>query len=151
MSRKRLVVWSALALALVVAMSAVAMTGAEAIKARQETMESVRDGMMALSAIAKKEQPFDVEVVKANAAKIAENLTTSAELFPESSAEGEVETWAKAEIWTEWEQFDEILKSTIQAAVDMQSVEDAEAFMPALGAIGNGCKSCHDSYRRPKN
>jgi cytochrome c556 len=128
-----------------------AMTGTEAIKARHEAMEAVRDGMMALSAIAKKEQPFDAEVVKANAAKIAENLTKSAELFPEGSGEGEVETWAKAEIWTEWEQFDEILKSTIQAAVEMQSVTDAEAFVPALGAIGNGCKSCHDSYRRPKS
>ncbi len=32
----------------------------------------------------------------------------------------------------------------------MQSVTDEAAFGPALGALGNGCKTCHDAYRRPK-
>jgi cytochrome c556 len=107
--------------------------------------------MMALGAIAKKQQPFDAEVVRANATKIAEHLEQSAGLFPEGSDAGEIQTWAKPEIWTDREGFDEIFVSSHQAAVELQSVTEAEAFLPALGKLGNGCKSCHDPYRLPKN
>lgn len=151
MSRKMLFISSAIALALVVAISAAATMAADAIKARQEAMEGIRDGMMVLGAIAKKEQPFEAGVVEANAAKIAGHLIEAAELFPEGSLEGEVETWAKAEIWSHREHFDEIFESAIEAAVEVQSVADAEAFPPALGKLGTSCKSCHESYRLPKH
>jgi cytochrome c556 len=127
-----------------------AATATDAIKQRQKAMEGVRDGMMSLAAIAKKEKPFDAEVVKAGAESIAEHLRQSAEMFPEGSDSGEVPTWAKPEIWTDRGHFDELLESTIQAAIEMQSVTEVEAFPPALGKIGNGCKSCHDLYRVPK-
>ena len=135
---------------LAVAVGATAMTATEAIKQRQAEMEGVRDGMKTLGAMAKKEQPFDAEAVQANAAKIAGHLEQSAALFPEGSDAGDVQTWAKPEIWTDRENFDTILESTHQAAVDLQSVTEAEAFPPALGKLGNGCKSCHDLYRLPK-
>jgi cytochrome c556 len=147
----RLRIWSAIAVAAVVTISAAAMTATEAIKARQEAMEGIGKEMGAFGAIAKKEKPFDAGVVQASAAKIADHLAEAAELFPEGTDEGEVQTWAKPEIWTDREPFDEIFDSTRQAAVDLQSVTDAEAFMPALGKLGNGCKSCHDLYRLPKN
>jgi cytochrome c556 len=107
--------------------------------------------MGTFGAIAKKEQPFDAEVVQASAAKIADHLAEAAELFPEGSDEGAVQTWAKPEIWTDREHFDKIFESTRQAAVELQSVTESESFLPALGKLGNGCKSCHDSYRLPKN
>jgi len=151
MSGSKRRIWSAIVVALVVAVSAVAMAATEAIKQRQKAMEGVRDGIMTLGAIAKKEQPFDVEVVHASAAKIADHLAQAAELFPEGSAEGEVQTWAKPEIWTDRENFDEIMESTRQAAIEMQAVTEAESFPPALGKLGTGCKSCHDLYRLPKN
>ena len=71
-----------------VAISVAAMTATEAIKQRQKAMEGVRDGMMALGAIAKKEQPFDADVVRANATKIADHLEQAAELFPAGSDNG---------------------------------------------------------------
>jgi cytochrome c556 len=151
MSGTRLRIWCAIATAAVVTISAAAMTATEAIKERQEAMEGIRDAMMVLGAMAKKEQPFDADVVKGSAKKIADHLAQAAELSPEGSDTGEVQTWAKPEIWTDREQFDEILKNTRQAAVDMQSVTEAEAFPPALGKLGNGCKSCHDMYRLPKH
>jgi cytochrome c556 len=101
MNRSKLHTIFAIAVAVVVTFSAAATTGTEAIKQRQQAMEGVRDGIMTLGAIAKKEQPFDAEVVHASAAKIANNLEHAAELFPEGSAEGEVQTWAKPEIWTD--------------------------------------------------
>jgi len=150
MNGKRFQILCVIAVAAAVTVSAAAITATEAIKERQKAMEGVRDGMMALGAIAKKEQPFDVDVVGANAGKIADHLAQAAELFPAGSDEGEVQTWAKPEIWTDRERFDELFQSTHQAAVDLQSVTEAEAFPPALGKLGNGCKSCHDSYRLPK-
>jgi cytochrome c556 len=132
------------------ALSVAAMTATEAIKEREKMMEGIRDEMKTLGAIAKKEQPFDAEVVHASAATIAENLKRSAELFPEGSDKGDVDTEAKAEIWTNRDQFDELLAAAHQAAVDMQSVSSAEEFPPALGKLGNGCKSCHDLFRQPK-
>jgi cytochrome c556 len=151
MSGLKLRIWGAIAMALVVAISAAAMTSTEAIKQRQKAMEGVRDGMMTLGAIAKKEQPFDAEVVKASATRIADHLAQAEVLFPEGSGEGEVQTWAKSEIWTDREHFDEIIESAQQAAVDLQSVTEPEAFPPALGKLGYGCKSCHDMYRLPKH
>ena len=144
MSRMKLRISGAITVAVVVTMSAAAMTATEAIKQRQKAMEGVRAGIMTLGAIAKKEQPFDAEVVHASAAKIADNLELAAGLFPEGTDAGEVQTWAKPEIWNDREHFDEILESTRQAAVDLQSVTEAAAFPPALGKLGNGCKSCHD-------
>ncbi len=144
-------VWSAVAVALVATISFAAMTSTEAIKQRQKEMEGVYGAMKTFAAIAKKEQPFDAEVVQAAGATMAAHLATAAELFPEGSLEGDVQTWAKPEIWTDREHFDELFERTRQAAVDMQSVMDAEAFPPALGKLGSGCKGCHEMYRLPKN
>ncbi len=151
MSGTRLRIWSAIAVALALTISAAAMTATDAIKHRQKAMEGIRDAMMTLGGIAKKEQPFDAEVVKASAEKIAGNLAHAVELFPEGSDAGDVQTWTKPEVWTDREHFDELFEITQEAAVELQSVTEAAAFGPALGKLGNGCKSCHDMYRLPKN
>ena len=36
-------------------------------------------------------------------------------------------------------------------AVALRSVAAEPAFGPALGELGNGCKNCHETYRRPKD
>jgi cytochrome c556 len=151
MNKIRFRVVGVVAVAIVITISAAAMTATEAITERQQEMKGVYKGMKAFAAIAKQEQPFDAEVVQTNAASMAEHLARAAELFPEGSLEGDVETWSKPEIWTERGRFDEIMASTQQAAVEMQSVTEAAAFMPALGKLGSGCKSCHETYRRPKD
>jgi cytochrome c556 len=120
------------------------------IKERQEAMESVRDSMMALAAIAKKQQPFDAEVVKQNAANMAKQLKHAEGLFPAGTDKGDAETWAKAEIWSQPDAFAKLMQQTHEAAKEMEKVTDESAFGPALGKIGNGCKNCHDMYRRPK-
>jgi cytochrome c556 len=138
------------AVVLAATISVAAMTATEAIKQRQHEMEGVLEGMKALGAIAKKQQPFDAEVVTASAAKIAGHLERSTELFPEGSDAGEIQTWAKPEIWAARENFDTIMGDTIEAAIELQSVTEADAFPAALGTLGNGCKSCHDLYRAPR-
>ena len=142
-----------IALAVVAAVASItlaAVTATAAIKERQKAMEDIRQAMTVFGAIAKKEAPFDAEVVKASAETIANRLNTAADLFPDGSDKGDVETWAKPEIWSDRENFQKGLQAAAAAAVAMQSVTDEAAFGPALGALGNGCKTCHDAYRRPK-
>ena len=125
--------------------------GSDAIKARQEVMETIGEAINALAAIAKNEAPFDAGVVKDNAETIAEHLKMAATLFPEGSDKGDVETWAKPEIWADRAGFEKRLQAAQTSAVALQSVTEEAAFRPALGELGNNCKACHDKYRRPKD
>lgn len=125
--------------------------GTAAIEARHEAMEGVGDAMMGpLAAIAKGEAPFDAAVVEKNAGIIAENLKKAATLFPEGSDKGDVETWAKAEIWSNSADFELKMQTARSQAEALQGVTEEAAFRPALGKLGSSCKSCHQDYRRPK-
>lgn len=130
--------------------AAVAGTPTEAIEARHEAMENIGGAMKALGAMARKQAPFDLAAVKKSAGVIALNLQTASKLFPKGSDKGDVETWAKPEIWAEGSTFDKTLEAAHAAAVALQSVPDEAAFRPALGELGNNCKACHDQYRRSK-
>ncbi len=143
-----------LAVALVAAMAlgvaGVAASSTDAIKDRQHAMENVRDAMMALAAIAKGEAPFDAAVVNENAATMEGHLRKASTLFPEGSGQGDVETWAKAEVWSDHADFVVKFKEAQAAAEALKSVSEESAFRPALGKLGSSCKSCHETYRRPK-
>ena len=145
---RMLAVVAAVAVATSIALAAASAT--ETIKARQQAMKDIGHAMKALGAIAKKQEPFDAATVKAHAETITDRLEKAALLFPEGSETGDVETWAKPEIWSNREDFDTHLNEAVKAAVAMQSVADESAFMPTLGMLGNTCKSCHDAYRRPE-
>ncbi len=138
------------AVAVVASITVVAATTTETIKARQQAMEDIGHAMKALGAMAKRQTPFEADAVRSHAQTIADRLHRAADLFPEGSDTGDVETWAKPEIWADPEGFQRDLEATTKAAVAMQSITDEADFVPALGALGNGCKSCHDSFRRPK-
>jgi len=130
--------------------SMAASTSTNAIKDRQQAMEDIGGAMKNLAAIAKKDAPFDARVVKKNAETIAEALKKAADLFPEGSGTGDVETWAKPEIWSNREDFAKKREAAEAAAVALQSVSVETAFPPALGKLGDACKACHQAYRRPE-
>jgi cytochrome c556 len=124
--------------------------GTAAITARHDAMEAIGDAMGSLAAIAKGEAPFDAAVVDKSAGTIAENLQKAATLFPEGSEKGDVETWAKAEIWSNYPDFELMMETARVDAEALQSVTEEAAFRPALGKLGSSCKNCHEMYRRPK-
>jgi cytochrome c556 len=121
---------------------------ADAYQDRHMLMEGINDAMKPLGAIAKKQAPFDAEVVKANATTIAENLKKAHGLFPAGSGGGE--SRAKPGIWTDREGFDQQMKDAQAAAVALSSVKEEAAFLPALRTLGGSCKNCHDMYRLPE-
>ncbi len=128
--------------------TSLAVVAADAYQDRHMLMEQINDAMKPLGAIAKKQAPFDAEVVKASATTIAGNLEKAQALFPAGSGGGE--SRAKPEIWTDAAGFEKGMKEAHAAAVALQSVKDEASFAPALGAVGASCKSCHDKYRVPK-
>jgi len=128
--------------------ASLAALAADAFHDRHMAMEGIGDAMKTLGAIAKKEAPFDAAVVKKNATTIADNLKKAATLFPAGSGGGE--SMAKPEIWTDAAGFEKAMKDAHAAAVALQAVSDEAAYRPALGALGAGCKGCHDKYRMPK-
>ncbi len=67
------------------------------------------------------------------------------------SGEGDVETWAKPEIWSDYADFVLKLETAKVQAEALKSVTEESAFRPALGKLGNACKSCHTKFRRPKH
>jgi cytochrome c556 len=142
---------SRIAIAGLVAIIAVAGAAhAGAIEDRQAAMKNVGKAMGALAAIAKKEAPFDAAVVNTNATALADNVKTAKGHFPEGSATGDKETWAKAEIWQNKADFDAKADKAVAAAMAMAAVTEEADFGAALGALGSACKACHTDYRRPK-
>lgn len=137
--------------ALVLAAVGVTASAADVISERQKAMEGVYDGMKNLAAIAKGEVPFDAEVVQKSAASMKDHLREASRLFPEGSDKGDVETWAMPEIWSNHADFVLKLEKAQVAAEAMMSVTEESAFRPAMGKLGNACKSCHTDYRRPKH
>lgn len=154
MRRKRHALASTVVLALALGAAGAFVSGAsgsDAIKARQDAMEDINRAMKALGAIAKKETSFDAAVVKRNAGTIADRLKKAETLFPAGSEKGDIETWAKPEIWSDAANFADFLKEAQAAAAALQAVSEEPAFRPALGKLGEACTNCHDMYRRPKN
>jgi len=73
-------------------------------------------------------------------------------LFPDGSDKGDVETWAKAEIWSDKDAFMKRFDDAIADAKALGEVTDLAALGPTLGKLGKeACGGCHDKYRRPKN
>jgi len=139
--------------AIIGAIAVIAVTGAAfaaPIDDRQAAMKNVGKAMGALAAIAKKEAPFDASVVNTNATTLADNVKTAKGHFPEGSATGDKETWAKAEIWQNKADFDAKADQAVAAAMAMAAVTDEADFGTALGTLGGACKACHTDYRRPK-
>lgn len=150
---KRLFASSALAVALALGAAPLALSAPpadEAITARQKAMEEVGDALKPLVAIAKKEKPFDVAVVKKSAETIAAHLKTAEAAFPAGSEKGSVQTFAKATVWSDAAGFAAAMKTARDAAAAMAGVADEAAFGPAMKALGGSCKGCHETYRVPK-
>ena len=120
------------------------------IEDRQANMKNVGKAMGALAAIAKKEAPFDAGVVNTNATSLGDNVKQAKAHFPDGSATGDTETWAKSEIWQNKADFDAKADKAVEAAMQMASVTEEADFGAALGALGGTCKACHEDYRRPK-
>lgn len=121
------------------------------IEDRQESMKRQGAVMTVIADILKGQREFDPAVVKEQGELLASLFEHDKTLFPEGSDKGDVETWAKPEIWTDNATFMKLLDDGIAAANELAAVTEKAALGPVLGKIGKEvCTGCHEKFRRPK-
>lgn len=116
------------------------------VKARQELMDTIGANTKVLGDMAGGKTAFDAAAAEAaKAALVAAAADIPAKFEPQAT---DPKTTAKAEIWTNWDDYLAKAKALgdAAAALDAASVEGVQA---GMGAIGGTCKDCHSTYRIP--
>ena len=125
------------------------------IKARQSFMQVYSFNIGLLGAMAKGEAEYDAKLATA----AANNLVAAAQMnngamWPQGSGIDAYadKTSAKAEIWSSFPKVAERHAALTEAAVKLaaEAGNGLDAVKANLGAVGKGCKGCHDDFRAPK-
>ncbi len=129
----------------------------DAIKARQALMQVYRFDWAMLGDMAKGKKDYD----SVAAGIAASNLLTALKIkqdymWPEGSdseSAGNVENWSLPDLWTaDSAKVAAADKKMMDAAVKMNSVaaNGLGELKSAMVDINNGCKGCHDDFRKKK-
>ena len=125
------------------------------IKARKGVMQVYAFNLGQLVAMAKGETAYDAKAASAAAGNLlaAVNMQNGA-MWPKGSdagAQGKM-TRAKAEIWTTYPKIGEKAKALNEAVTAMSAAagNGLDAVRKNIGAVGKGCKGCHEAFRVPK-
>lgn len=125
---------------------------AKAIKARQANFQLYSFYAGPLFAMAKGDQDYDAEL----ASTLANNLNTITHMntgmmwLPGSDNEARKgKTRAKPGAWAEDSDILEKYETLRTATADLAGVagDGLDAMRSKIGAVGEGCKGCHDEYR----
>jgi cytochrome c556 len=124
-----------------------------AIEARQGAMNIHSWEAGPLFAMAKGDIPYDAEAAAEHAGALQALLNyDETRLFPEGSSNAEMgeKTRALPAIWDEPEEFHRYFEN-LRMAVDKLAAEAGngqEAFVAAIGPVGNACGDCHEEFRQ---
>jgi cytochrome c556 len=124
----------------------------EIIKARQAQFKSVGAAIKAVGDEVRKGDPA-VAVIRTNATALHTRLTgaTHPRNFPRGSGKASgVTTEAGPDIWTKPAEFAAKRRAALAATDALKKAAatgDIAKIRPAVGAVGAGCKGCHDQFR----
>jgi len=146
-------IWSLLAAAtLAIGLSSAAMAEMGPIESRQACMKANGKMMGVLVPIIKGEKPYDKAAVDgAVAATEAACAGWDGWFGEDTKPGGAVETWAKAEVWTDRATFDAAGAAFGTALGGVKASADEASFKAAFPALGKSCQDCHEKFRRPKD
>jgi cytochrome c556 len=123
--------------------------GQELVKMREQAMKTGGGALQYLL----KYDGSDSEKAKAAAKALDDNADQLLSWFPVGSGPGGAgigETHAKAEIWSDWADFQAKHKAFDDATAELVSIAggpDADAIKAAAMKVGGTCKGCHDTYK----
>ena len=137
-------------LAIVMAGLGATLAFAGPIEDRQEAMKANGKAMGPLVSMFKGETAFDAGTAKKEADVIHMDFMKAAVSFPPDSKDGQPETRAKPEIWSDPDGFKAELEKAMAAAMAVGAATDEASFKAAFPALGGACQSCHEKYRKPK-
>jgi cytochrome c556 len=124
----------------------------DAIKGRQGCMKAHGASMGVMVPMIKGEKPYDGAAIQATFAKEEAACADWAKFWGADTQKGETaETWAKPEIWTDPKGFEAAGGKWYTAYQAIKATTDEAGFKAAFPALGDGCKGCHEKFRRPKD
>lgn len=94
--------------------------------------------------------PYDAAAAEVTADRVAALSLMIDDAFEMDTSASDIETEALDVIWTDWDGFQEKSAALHEAAVAMQAAVasgDEDAAKAAIGAVGQSCGGCHDTYR----
>lgn len=114
------------------------------VNARQTLMQKNGAAMGVLGGMAKGDTAFDAAAAEAAKASLIADAAATAAAFQNNASDPE--SHAKAEVWTNWDDFvaDADAMGKAAAAMDATTLDGVKA---GLGAIGGTCKDCHSEYK----
>ncbi len=124
------------------------------ITKRQDTMKAQGKAFGAIKAFT--EDKGDLAAAQAGGAELTKTLVTIPSLFPQKTGMAEYpgKSYAKPEIWAQWDKFNDAVKAA-QAKNEALNTAlksgDKAAITAAFGAMGkDGCGGCHTPFREKK-
>ena len=121
-----------------------------AYDARHKGFERMGKSFKALNRELKGDAP-NIDVVRLEASVLADSARQIPNWFPAGSGPDAVpRTRAKAEIWSNSQDFQQRAQNFIQASTAFHQTAqggDVAALKAGLPTLGNSCKECHDRYR----
>ena len=148
----------ALAAALGIAWVGVGTTWAQdamaVITKRQDTMKAQGKAFGAIKAFT--EDKGDLAAAQAGGAELVKTVATIPSLFPPKTGMAEYagKSYAKPEIWAQWDKFNDAVKGAQAKAEALNTAlkgGDKAAITAAFGAMGkDGCGGCHTPFREKK-
>ena len=124
----------------------------EVVDYRQSVYTVIGWNFQPIGAMVKGEIPFDAAAVARHAQYVELMSQAALEGFPKGSGpEAVKDTEAKAEIWTNWDQFETAMKNFQQEAAKLTEVAkggDEAAIKAQFGKTAETCKACHKEFRK---
>jgi cytochrome c556 len=126
--------------------------GKQAVHNRRAVYHLIGSSFRYLGAVAKGDAPYDGAEAMKRAQRILFLSGMVEENFPEGSNLGEPESKAKAEAWSNRADFNKKFKQFAADAATLAQVTAkekgaTEPFRAAVAALGQDCKSCHETYK----
>jgi cytochrome c556 len=116
------------------------------IQDRHELMERIGDNAKKIGDSLK---AGNLEPVPAAASEIKSDAGKALALFPRGSTHPK--SRAKEEIWTNWDEFERLMKELEAKASDLAAAAANKGDVGAASkAMFGNCKSCHDDFRKPE-
>lgn len=128
----------------------------KAVKARKAQMALYAWNLGQLGAMAKGAVPYNAEVAKATAEDLAALASVKGPtMWPAGSDATAMPgvSRAKLEAWSTYPAIIEKndMMANASAALAAVAGDGLDAMRGAIGPVGGACKSCHETYRAPKN
>ena len=118
------------------------------VQERMDLMDSQKEAMKVIGAMAKGTAPFDAAKAAEAAGKIETTAKKIPELFPEGT--GGHPSEAKPEVWTKWDEFTDDAEGLETAAKDLVmalEAPDAPEWKAKFKGVIDACKTCHKTFR----